>query len=72
MLLTILFFCWGMFFTSLLYALNPTLSFWWRLPIFLGFYIAVALVYILVVVFGLYFFLPKGDPSPKRRHSPMV
>lgn len=68
MLLTILFFCLGMSFTSLLYALDPTLSFWWRLPIFLGFYAAVALVYVLVVVFGLYFFLPKGDPSPECRH----
>ena len=52
---------------TVLFALCPALSFWWRLPVWLGFYVAIALLYIVVVVFGLYFFLPKGDPSPKRR-----
>lgn len=52
---------------TVLFALCPTLSFWWRLPVWLGFYVATVLVYVLAVVFGLYFFLPKGDPSPKRR-----
>lgn len=68
MTLTILFFSWSMVATTLLYALCPALSFWWRVPVFLGFYVALALVYLLVVIFGLYFFLPKGDPSPHRRH----
>lgn len=52
---------------TVLFALCPTLSFWWRLPVWLGFYVALALIYILVVVFGLYFFLPKTDPSPRLR-----
>ena len=68
MTLTVLFFCWSMVATTLLYALCPALSFWWRLPIFVGFYVSLALLYILVVVFGLYFFLPKEDPSPRLRH----
>lgn len=43
------------------------MSLWWLLPTWLGYFISTALLYVLVVVFGLYFFLPKEDPSPKRR-----
>ena len=68
MILTLLFASLSGLAMTVLFALCPTLSFWWRLPVWLGFYIAIALLYILVVVFGLYFFLPKEDPSPKRRH----
>ncbi len=52
---------------TVLFALCPTLSFWWRLPVWLGFYVAVALVYVLLVIGGLYLLLPKGDPSPRVR-----
>lgn len=68
MILTVLFASLSGLAMTILFALCPTLSFWWRLPIWLGFYVAVALVYLLVVVLGLYFFLPEGDPSPRRRH----
>ena len=64
MVLTLLFAAIGGLAMTGLFALCPTLSFWWRLPIWLGFSVATALLYILVVVFGLYFFLPKEDPSP--------
>ena len=43
------------------------LSLWWLLPTWLGYFISIALLYLIVVVFGLYFFLPKGDPSPRLR-----
>lgn len=68
MILTLLFASLSGLAMTVLFALCPTLSFWWRLPIWLSLYVAIALLYILVVVFGLYFFLPKDDPSPKRRH----
>lgn len=67
MVLTLLFAAIGGLAMTVLFALCPTLSFWWRLPIWLGFSIAVSLIYILVVVFGLYLFLPAGDPSPRTR-----
>lgn len=67
MTLTILFASLGGLAMTVLFALCPTLSFWWRLPVWLGFSVAVALVYILLVVFGLYFFLPKDDPSDRTR-----
>lgn len=67
MTLTVLFFCWSMVATTLLYALCPTLSFWWRLPIFLGSYVALALLYI-IILFSSFLLLPKEDPSPKLRY----
>ena len=42
-------------------------SLWWILPLWLGYYVATALVYLIVVVFGLFFFLPKADPTPSLR-----
>ncbi len=52
---------------TILFALCPTLSFWWRLPIWLGFYVALALTCIILLVLALYLFLPKGNPSPRLR-----
>ena len=68
MVLTLLFIAIGGLAMTVLFAACPALSFWWRLPIWLGLYVAMALIYILVVVFGLYFFLPKGNPSERVRH----
>ena len=42
-------------------------SLWWLLPLWVGYYLAVALVYLIVVVGGLFLFLPKADPSPSLR-----
>lgn len=67
MILTLLFASLSGLAMTVLFALCPTLSFWWRLPIWLGFYVAVALLYILAVVCGLYLFLPAGNPSPRTR-----
>ena len=52
---------------TILFALCPTLSFWWRLPVWLGFYVALALTCIILLVLALYLFLPKGNPSPRLR-----
>ena len=43
------------------------LSPWWILPVWLGYYVAVALACVVLLVLGLYLFLPKGDPSPRLR-----
>ena len=67
MLLMILFACWSCFATSLLYTVCPSISFWWRLPIWVGFYLAVGLLYILIVI-GSFLLLPKHDPSPRTQH----
>ena len=66
MLLTTVFAAIGGLLTAL--HLLDGMSLWWVLPAWLGYSVSAALLYILVVVFGLYFFLPKEDPSPKRRH----
>lgn len=43
------------------------LSPWWILPIWLGYYVAVALPCIILLVLALYWFLPAGNPSPRLR-----
>ena len=43
------------------------LSPWWILPIWLGYYVAVALLCIILLVLALYWFLPAGNPSPRLR-----
>lgn len=40
---------------------------WWILPLWVGFYAAAVLVYFLLLLSGLYLFLPKGNPSPRLR-----
>ncbi len=52
---------------TLLFALCPALSFWWRLPVWLGFYVAFGLLYIISLLVG-FLLLPKRDPSPRARH----
>lgn len=67
MILTLLFASLSGLAMTVLFALCPTLSFWWRLPIWLGFYVVVALTCIILLVLALYLFLPKGNPSPRLR-----
>ena len=40
---------------------------WWILPLWLGYYVAVALTCIILLVLALYIFLPKGNHSPRLR-----
>ena len=35
---------------TLLFAFNPTLSFWWRLPVWLGLYVGMGLVHLIVII----------------------
>lgn len=42
-------------------------SLWWILPLWVGYYVAVALTCIILLVLALYLFLPKGNPSPRLR-----
>ena len=42
-------------------------SLWWILPLWLGYYVAVALTCVILLVLALYVFLPKGNPSPRLR-----
>ena len=67
MILTLLFAALSGLAMTVLFALCPTLSFWWRLPVWLGFYVGTALLYI-VILFGSFLLLPKEDPSPRLRH----
>ena len=67
MILTLLFASLSGLAMTVLFALCPTLSFWWRLPIWLGLYVVVALTCIILLVLALYLFLPKGNPSPRLR-----
>ena len=67
MVLTLLFAAISGLAMTVLFACCPALSFWWRLPVWLGFYVASALIYVLLVVCGLYLFLPKESPSPRAR-----
>ena len=67
MLLTVLLVCLSSLATSVLYWLCPALSLWWRLPVWLGCYVAIALVYILAVV-AAFLLLPQRDPSPRTQH----
>ena len=41
------------------------LSPWWILPVWVGFCVTTALVYLLLLIGGLLLFLPKGNPSPR-------
>lgn len=72
MILTLLFASLSGLAMTVLFALCPTLSFWWRLPIWLGLYVAVALTCIILLVLALYLFLPKGNPSPRLRRFTQV
>lgn len=67
MILTVLFASLSGLAMTILFELCPTLSFWWRLPIWLGFYVAVALTCIILLILALSIFLPKGNPSPRLR-----
>ena len=67
MLLTVLFAGLSGVATTLLFAFGPELAWWWHLPVFLGFYVATGLVYVVTVVTVLLLTL-KGDPSPRTRH----
>ena len=67
MLLTVLFASLSGLAMTLLYALFPALSRWWGLPIWLGLYVVIGIVYILVLV-AVFLSLPKSDPSPRLRH----
>ncbi|MBR2320227.1 MAG: 1-acyl-sn-glycerol-3-phosphate acyltransferase [Clostridia bacterium] len=51
--------------TALLWAggLNP----WWILPVWIGFYIAAVLVFLLLLVSGSFLFLPKDNLSPRTK-----
>lgn len=40
---------------------------WWILPIWLGYYVAVALTSLILLILALYVFLPAGNPSPRLR-----
>ncbi|MBQ7088361.1 MAG: 1-acyl-sn-glycerol-3-phosphate acyltransferase [Clostridia bacterium] len=40
---------------------------WWILPLWLGYYAAVALTGIVLLILALYLFLPAGNPSPRMR-----
>lgn len=40
---------------------------WWLLPVWLGCFIATALLYVALLFGSLYLFLPKGNPSPRTR-----
>lgn len=35
---------------TLLFAFNPMLSFWWRLPVWLGLYVGIGLVHLIVII----------------------
>ena len=67
MVLTLLFASLSGLAMTVFFACCPTLSFWWRLPVWLGFYVASSLIYVLLVVLGLYLFLPKESPFPRGR-----
>ena len=43
------------------------LSPWWILPVWLGFFAAATLAYVVLLFSSLYLFLPKGNPSPRTR-----
>lgn len=43
------------------------LSPWWILPIWVGYYVAVALGCLILLILALYLFLPKGNPSLRLR-----
>lgn len=66
-MMSLLFIVLGGLSTALLYVTHPFLSFWWLLPIWLGFYVALALLFI-VVGFGYFLLLPEKDPSPRTKH----
>lgn len=61
MVLTLIFAAIG----GLLTALTLNEVSWWILPVWVGFYLVTVLTYVLLVVGGLYLFLPQGNPSPR-------
>ncbi|MBQ8683883.1 MAG: 1-acyl-sn-glycerol-3-phosphate acyltransferase [Clostridia bacterium] len=67
MLLLVLFASLSGLAVTLLYALCPSLTWWWHLPLWLGTYVAIGVVYILLLVCS-FLWLPKADPSPRTRH----
>lgn len=52
---------------TLIYCLCPSLSFWWRLPVWLGCYAAIGLLYIITVV-TVFFLLPKREHSHRTQY----
>lgn len=64
MALTLLFACISGLGTALLYMNDPHLSFGWLLPIWLGFYVAFGVLYILTLLIW-FMLLPKTPPSPR-------
>lgn len=67
MTLTLLFAGLGGIAMTLLYAYSPELSNWWRLPLWIGFYVAFALLF-LILAFSFFLLLPKKNPSPRIKH----
>ena len=43
------------------------MAYWWILPVWVGLYVVVALVYVVLLFGSLYLFLPAGNPSPRLR-----
>ena len=66
MILTLLFTVLSGLITALVYS-SATLSLWWVLPLWLGFYLAAGLLYI-VVIFGVWLIMPQKDPTPRGRY----
>ena len=66
MLLTLLFSLLGGVATALTYLGCRCLSLWWLLPLWVGYAVALSLVFLLGVILMIRLF-PLGDPSPRRR-----
>lgn len=67
MVLTLIFVAVSSFLTALVYA--GGLSPWWILPVWIGFYVAAVLLYVVLLLSGLYFLVPRSDPSPSVRRA---
>ena len=42
-------------------------SLWWVLPLWVSYFVAATLVFFILLLSGLYLFLPEGNPSPRLR-----
>ena len=65
MVLTLLFATISGGLTALLWA--GGLSPWWLVPVWIGLYVTIVLVFFALLLGSLYLFLPKGNPSPRLR-----
>lgn len=68
MALSLLFACFSGLGTTLLYVSCPHLSLWWLLPIWLGGYVTLGVLYILALL-TWFMLLPKTPPSPRTRRA---